>query len=137
MVIQRIQTLYLLLSAVFMTVFLFVPYGYIAGDEGVMTALDGLSGPATVIPAAVAILLSLLAIFLFKAPSSQKLFVILSALVSLAVAALAVYVVVSGSDAASWGFGGAFPVLAIVCDVAALRGIRHDERLLRSYDRLR
>ena len=89
MVIQRVQTLYLFLSAVFMAAFFFVPFGYIAVDdplqaEGVLAPLTGLTSVATIIPTSVAIFFSLLAIFLFKALPTQKLFVVLSGLVSLA-----------------------------------------------------
>ncbi|MCM1029311.1 MAG: DUF4293 domain-containing protein [Pseudoflavonifractor sp.] len=150
MVIQRVQTLYLLLSAIMMALFFFIPFGYIKVVDGATAAqalapLTGLSGLGFIIPTSVAIFFSLLAIFLYKAAPTQKLFVALSALVSLAEAVMVVYVLVSdyystdptATDTAVWGAGGVFLLCAIVLDISAYRGISRDQRLLRSYDRLR
>ena len=150
MVIQRVQTLYLFLSAVFMAAFFFVPFGYIAvddplQDEGVLAPLTGLTSVATIIPTSVAIFFSLLAIFLFKALPTQKLFVVLSGLVSLAEVVMVIYILVTrytvtdplAAETTVWGGGGLFLVGAIILNIAAYRGISHDQRLLRSYDRLR
>lgn len=150
MVIQRVQTLYLILSIIFMAAFFFLPFGYIkvvdgATAEQVLQPLTGLTGLGFIIPTSVAIFFALLAIFLFKALSTQKLFVLLSALVSLAEAIMVVYVLVSkyystdvmATDTPIWGGGGLLIIGAVILDVAAYRGISRDQRLLRSYSRLR
>ncbi|MBD5347422.1 MAG: DUF4293 domain-containing protein [Bacteroides sp.] len=150
MVIQRVQSLYLLLSVIFMTAFFFLPFGYIKSVDGVTAAqalkpLTGLSELGTIIPTAAAIFLSLLSIFLYKALPTQKLFVVLSALISLAELIMVVYILVSDyystdptvTDNAIWGGGGLLLVGAIILDIAAYRSIARDQRLLRSYDRLR
>ena len=99
MVIQRVQTLYLLLSIAFMTAFFFLPFGYIKEVDGATAAqalqpLTGLSGLGFIIPTSVCIFLTLMAIFLFKALPTQKLFVVLAALISLAEAVMVVYALV-------------------------------------------
>lgn len=150
MVIQRVQTLYLILTIAMMTLFFFIPFGYIKVVDGATAAqtlhsLTGLSGIGFIIPTAVAILFALLAIFLFKAAPTQKLFVVLSALVTLAEAIMVVYVLVSdyystdptATDTAIWGGGGLLLIGAVITDIAAWRAISRDQRLLRSYDRLR
>lgn len=150
MVIQRVQTLYLLLSIAFMTAFFFLPFGYIKVVDGATAAqalqpLTGLSGLGFIIPTSVAIFFSLLAIFLFKALPTQKLLVALSAVVSLAEVIMVIYVLVSryystdptATDTAIWGGGGLLLIGAIIVDIAAYRSISRDQRLLRSYDRLR
>ncbi len=150
MVIQRVQTLYLLLSIAFMTAFFFLPFGFIKEVDGATAAqalqpLTGLSGLGFIIPTSVAIFLSLLAIFLYKALPTQKLFVCLSALISLAEAIMVVYVLVSKynsiiptvTDTPVWGGGGLLLLAAFLLDIFAYSAISRDQRLLRSYDRLR
>lgn len=149
MVIQRVQTLYLLLSIAFMTAFFFLPFGYIKiVDPGQAPLLDPLTGTyslSTIIPTSVAIFFSLVAIFLFKALPTQKLFVIFSALISLAEVILVIYILAtpyvssdpSASDTAIWGGGGLLLIGALIVDIAAYRSISRDQKLLRSYDRLR
>ena len=150
MVIQRVQTLYLLLSIAFMTAFFFLPFGYIKEVDGATAAqalqpLTGLSGLGFIIPTSVCIFLTLMAIFLFKALPTQKLFVVLAALISLAEAVMVVYALVERyvstdptvHDSVVWGGGGLLLIAAIILDIAAYRSISRDQRLLRSYYRLR
>lgn len=150
MVIQRVQTLYLILSIAFMTVFFFLPFGYIqvfdaATEQVAAQPLTGLSTLGFIIPTAVAILFALIAIFCFKALPTQKLFVCLAAIVSLAEVVMVIYVLCTNylstdpaaTDRAIWGGGGIFLILAIIADIAAYRGIARDQRLLSSYNRLR
>lgn len=150
MVIQRVQTLYLLLSVVFMTAFFFLPFGYIK-EVDIDTAaqalkpLTGLSGLGFIIPTAVAILLGFVAIFAYKSFPTQKLLVVLSALVTLAEIIMVIYVLVTPytSTAADvtetpiWGGGGLLLLAAFFLDMVAYNSISRDQRLMRSYDRLR
>ena len=81
----------------------------------------------------------------FKALPTQKLFVVLAALISLAEAVMVVYALVERyvstdptvHDSVVWGGGGLLLIAAIILDIAAYRSISRDQRLLRSYDRLR
>ena len=76
---------------------------------------------------------------------TQKLFVILSMLITLAEAVMVVYVIVSGSvdtdpvvkSTTTWGGGGLMLIGALIVEIMAIRGISHDQNLLRSYNRLR
>lgn len=150
MVIQRVQTLYLVLSIALMTAFFFLPFGYMKVVDGATAAqalqpLTGLSGLGFIIPTSVAILFAFLAIFLFKALPTQKLFVALSAIVSLAEIVMVIYVLVSkyystdptATDTVVWGGGGLLLVGAVIVDIAAYRSITRDQHLLSSYNRLR
>lgn len=149
MVIQRIQTLYLLLAVLFMTIFMFVPFGYTTFAEGGDAAVDAwqpLDIVGMLVPSCAAIFLMLVAIFLFKSQSTQRLVVVFSLLLTLATIGVVIYFMVAGFVdlnpavtvvKTSWGWGVVFPVCAIVLQIAAICGINHDMKLLASYDRLR
>ena len=149
MVIQRIQTLYLLLAVLFMTIFLFVPFGYTTFAEAGDAAVDvwhPLDIVGLLVPTCAAIFLMIVAVFLFKSQSTQRLVVIFSLLLTIATIGVVIYFMVSGfvdSNPAvnvvktSWGWGVLLPVCAIVLQIAAICGINRDMKLLASYDRLR
>lgn len=149
MVIQRIQTLYLLLAVIVMTMFLFVPFGYTTFAEGGETVMDAwrpLDLVGMLVPSCASIFLMLVAIFLFKFQSTQRLVVVFAMLLSLAVIGVVIYFMVAGFVdlnpavsviSTSWGWGVALPACAVVLQIAAIRGISRDMRLLASYDRLR
>ena len=122
MVIQRIQSLLLLLSAVFSIVYLFVPYGY--APEGVTP----LCCPAMWIMTALAAVLTLGDIFLYKNTTLQRRLIV-------AVAVLSLLPVFGGSMAI--GAGDLLLLGALINLGFAFRCIRADERLLRSLDRIR
>ena len=75
----------------------------------------------------------------------QKLFTILSALSVVATIGVVIYAVVSPymdsnpdvTIATVWGGGGLFLVGALIADLAAYHYISKDQRLIRSYDRIR
>lgn len=149
MVIQRIQTLYLLLAVLFMTIFLFVPFGYTTFAEAGEAAVDAwqpLDIVGMLVPTFAAIFLMLVAIFLFKSQRTQHLVVVFSLLLTLATIGVVIYFMVAGfvdlnpavkAVNTQWGWGVVLPVLAIVMQIAAINGINHDMKLLASYDRLR
>lgn len=78
MVINRVQTLYLIAAIVLMVVFLFVPFGRetfsAAGMEVIdSVALTALSVVGVMVTALAAIALTVVAVFFFKKLSVQKL----------------------------------------------------------------
>ena len=148
--IQRIQTLFLLLAIAFTVAFFFVPFGYApVVDEvthtGILQPLKAADFVGLIVPSAVSVILMLVAIFLFKHYPMQKLFTILSALSVVATIGVVIYAVVSPymdsnpdvTIATVWGGGGLFLVGALIADLAAYHYISKDQRLIRSYDRIR
>lgn len=129
MVIQRIQTLLLLLALICNVVFLFTPFAY--GPEGVTP----LAFPAVWITLAAASLLTLVDIFLFKNTSLQKTVLLISC--AAVVAALVLCVIRIFSDDLTIGGGGLIMIASVCLYIGAYRSIRADEKLLRSLDRLR
>ena len=129
MVIQRLQSLLLLLSAVFSIVYLFIPFGY--APEGVTP----LCCPALWIVTVLAAALTLVDIFLFKNTALQRKLIIACVLLLVAVAVLSLLPVFRGEMAI--GAGDLLLVGALINLGFAYRCIRADERLLRSLDRLR
>lgn len=134
MQIQRIQTLWLLLGAVASGVSLFFPW-FRVGEESIKATE---SVPLLVL-ALMAVVIPLLAIFMYKSLGRQKLVAKLAALFSLITIGYAVALSTFGPD----GDAGVC-VLAPMCmavggifDYLAVKGIVHDEKLLRSADRLR
>lgn len=149
MVIQRIQSLFLLIAVVLMAVFYFTPFGFWeVSDANVTFPVNPLSATdqiAVLIPLTVAVVLAFVSIFLFRKMSVQKSMVILSIISVLAAVGVIVYLltdtyvdtVSSVSIKPVWGGGALLLVGALIMLVGAYRGILHDQKLLRSYDRLR
>lgn len=150
MVIQRLQTLYLILAIVMVSVFFYVPFGYttvadVTDGVSVLEPLRAGQFTGLVIPMALTLALMVVAIFMFKKMPMQKLMVLVSALLTVVSMGVVVYVMVSGfSDTnpqvtmtSVWGGGGLLLVGALIAQLAAYNGISSDQRLLRSYDRLR
>lgn len=148
MVIQRLQTLFLLLAIACTAVFLFIPFGYwnadILSNPGYVD-LKAVNFKTFLIPTCVSLLLMLIAIFCFKKMPMQKCLVALSAILVLIMAGVVIYEMTLGladyypgvSEKPIWGGGGLLLVGAFVALIAAYRCISRDQKLLRSYDRLR
>ncbi len=146
MVIQRIQSLFLLLSVILSVLFLFIPFGYIeistSQNSGVMGPLYGSSETALLTPALISAVLAFIAIFLFKKFPLQKLLVSLSAVAASAAIIVLVYFLCSGITGVAtaqlyWGGSGLLLIAALICQIMAYRAISSDQRLLRSYNSMR
>ncbi|MCC6399515.1 MAG: DUF4293 domain-containing protein [Flavobacteriales bacterium] len=156
--IQRKQTLFLALAAAVAALANLFPFAtYTVGDLQVVFRSTGLFlGDGTVLEEAspkvpFAAVLGLLAvlplvtIFFYKDRTRQVRFVRFTYLLSLGALAFAVItdrsiqVFMSGRGAVEVAYGAAFaaPVLVLVMAFLAERGIRKDEALIRSMDRLR
>ena len=148
--IQRIQTLYLLIATLLMAVATFTPVGrfFDGMQEFTLTAfaLKDAAG-VTVQPAlymgillAVAGLLPFIVIFLFK--NRQLQIRLCAAEVVLLIGSLAVmgiyyYLSARLFDVCSLKIGIAMPLIAIIFVALAIRSIFRDEVLVRSLDRIR
>lgn len=153
MVIQRWQSLLLLIAVIMMVLFSFCPLGQIQGaDASFNISASGIYAEGngtqlqqgTIYVAIVAwltALLSLIAIFLFKNTRLQRSVALLCILLTLAAYGsewiAATSFEVPESKGISWEAMAFTPVIAIVALICAIRCIRSDEKKLASYDRLR
>ena len=153
LVIQRWQSLLLLIATVMMVLFSFCSLGQIQGESvsvnitsfglyaegGSSTLLLGTVYVAIV--ALLSALLSLLGIFMFKNTRLQKRMCLLAIVLVLA-ACGSEWVAVDGAEIAgstgpSWSAVVCAPFIAIIALIAAFRFIKSDEKKLAGYDRLR
>ncbi|MGE5419080.1 MAG: DUF4293 domain-containing protein [Chloroflexota bacterium] len=147
--IQRIQTVYLLLTTVIAVLFLsgdiilfengrsLMLTGYAPGGEGTQ--------PEPILPLTVMLLinpfLSLILIFLYKKRKLQMKLTILLIFTILLTVAMIGYFAWNLSRASStdivFTYKMILPLLMLIFSVLAYAGIKKDEEIVRSYDRLR
>lgn len=148
--IQRKQTLFLAISVLlFLSTFAF-PFGTIGlnelhnykvmGADG--TAVDGISTYYFSIPLAIASIISAYAIFLYANRSIQMAVVRLTFIFYAASFALmSMYILdavkVLPNETFALGISFFLPFAAFFCNLIALRGIKKDEQLVKSLDRIR
>lgn len=140
MVIQRWQSVLLLLAVVLMCIFCSTPFAT-RTVEGTLEASDVFISEAPVLLVLnilVAVLL-FIAIFLFKNLRLQMRVTLISMVLIATSMAGSAFVVYGGGMATSliWVGGVLLLLAALICALAALRFMRRDRNLLRSYDRLR
>ena len=154
--IQRIQTLYLLLATAMMSLTLFLPLATIVygGNELVLKAfsVSGAEGFGGSLPLylgallAVTTLLLVVIIFMYKKRLAQIRLCVATIVLLLGSAAfIGLYSyrlcdLLSGMNydkVFTLGFASLMPVVAIIPVVLAIRGIARDEALVRSLDRIR
>lgn len=148
MVIQRIQTLFLIAAAVLVGAFAFLPaltlkslgnmyqIGAIFSGDSTSTSPDFLLLSFT----GLIFVLSVISIFKYKNLKQQMQLCAINIALTLAllvsVAALA-FALRTPSVAVEIGWCNALPLVAIVCYVLAYRGIKHDKKLLSDSNRIR
>jgi len=154
--IQRIQSLYLLLTTLLSLLFLNGPILSFINTEGKEIYLKaggiftsaGTGTPESIeklIPLLILIILipliSILAIFLFKQRKIQMkvtLALVILILIFTGAGAFYSFRVIQNYDAMLVpGYRMIIPVVLLVLSVMAYRGVKKDEELVRSYDRLR
>ena len=146
--IQRIQSVYLLISTILIGLLFLLPFAEIAKDGAIYlfnfkgVLLDGaVKTNGLVIPVLLVmiIVLNVLAIFSYSNRGKQVKLVwgVILMLVILLVAF--VYFTYLAYSEAKIGFklGAVLPLIAIVLDYLAIRAINKDEALIRSIDRIR
>lgn len=141
--IQRIQTLWLALAALTGAgIFYFDLYVLRPMDAITIIRLKVADDYLSLVLASLMVFLPLVAIFFFRNRKRQKLLIGLEILCSLLLTGLMIYRV-ADLVAAYPGMEGGYqiaallPLLVILFSWFAYRGIRHDEKLLRSVDRFR
>lgn len=158
MVIQRWQSVMLLIACVMMGIFSFISLGQIQTAEytfnittigicreGIATEAGEAAGVGTIYILVISLLaavLPLIGIICFKNTKLQKKVALISMLCAVLATLQSMYVAIdfaSGISGATtdWSVFIAAPVLAVLAEIAAYRMIRSDERKLRAADRLR
>lgn len=139
--IQRKQTLWLLLSAVCAALTLKFPFfngTVLTGTNGVegaeLTATDNIFLLVLAIATAV---VALITIFLFKNRKLQLKLSFVGLLLSVAFAALNFYYIQNFAPGGRLSLTSLFTFFAVIGFLLALQGIRSDEKLVRSLNRLR
>lgn len=149
--IQRIQTIWLLLACLILILLIFIPLaGTSNGQYQVMISgvYQNMANKSTKVQATLPLLvfniavalLAFINIFNFKNRSLQKRFAYINILFILGLGILAFYATKNmpgQADMTVFKAGLFMPVPAIVCCLLAVRGISADEKLIKSADRLR
>ena len=153
--IQRIQTVYLLIAEILIGALFFVPFAEIAGKEGSIYRFDikGIylegvqkseiiySSLPLVLLWAVSLILILITIFLYKNRILQMRISTINIFILLGLGGLIFYYVWSGAKLLMGVYSLTiylvFPVIAAILIYLAIRAISKDEELVRSIDRIR
>ena len=153
--IQRIQTVYFLISEILLGLLFFVPFAEIAGKGNTIYRfdMDGLhltgvpkpefiiSGQPLVFLSTLVLLFVISAIFRYKNRKAQIWITIANIFFLLVLWGLMFYDVLSGAKTVSgiysFRFYFTFPLIAIVFNYMAIRAIKKDDLLVRSIDRIR
>lgn len=134
--IQRQQSLWLLLSAI--TAFLSYRFPFYAGQlkDGKYEEMDGASNFFLLILTGVSLLLSLITIFLYKERKKQLKFAIGGAVLALII--VIIYIAGIGNyQQGNLSITCLFALAILAGYIMAARGIWKDEKLVKSLDKLR
>ena len=146
--IQRIQSVYLLVSALLIGILFLLPFAEIA-KEGVIyifnfrgILLDGaIKQSGMAISALIVIIMALhgFAISSFKNRKRQKMIIVFTILMMLGLFAMFIFFTYFSFSGAQISFeiSVVLPLVAIIIDYLAIRSINKDEALIRSIDRIR
>jgi hypothetical protein len=140
--IQRIQTLWLLISTICGAIMYYFPIYeglFLNGDKEIINVRHNIFLLAGV---TIVTLTSLGAIFLYKKRTQQKLVILVNCLVAAGVFVAQYFLIedrkkVIGIVLGDWEITAMMPLLIIICHLFAFAGIRKDEKLLSSADRMR
>lgn len=141
MVIQRKQSLFLLIAAILMGIYAFMPLLINARGAVILGGLsyEGMGGIIFILNCLVA-LLSFIAIFKFKSMGFQKKLCIVNILLiiaSLATLCSMAYLQKDCDLVGSLTYYNVLPILSIIFLLLAHKGINHDQKLLSGSSRIR
>ncbi len=135
--IQRIQTIYLLLAALVSAGLIFIFPLFVNPEGETVWAIENILYLSLFVSSAI---LSLLTIFLFKKRQLQFVLGRLNIILNFILLGVLVYqsqIISGGAAASEKGIGMLIPVISIVFIALANRAIKRDEDLVKSVDRLR
>lgn len=142
MVLQRWQTVFLFLGAVCMVLFTFLPFASLKNEIQIMD-LYPKDFPVYLVLNLLIAALMLIAIFKYRNLKQQKKVTLLSILLICCSAVTGGFLLFGpsapqGEVSLLWRKGDiALLLAALICGLAAYRGISKDQRTLSSYDRIR
>lgn len=140
MVIQRWQSVLLLVAAVLVGIFCFTPLAQEAAVEQSMPVSHSIAeAPVLLIVNLLIAVLLIIAIFMFKNLRQQRKVTLVTIVLIAASIVSSIFVVYNSWPGASfYWFGGVLLLcVALILAVGAYRLMGKDQKLLRSYDRLR
>ncbi len=146
--IQRIQTIYLLVSVIFLGLLFALPLANIYADDQMYEyTLWGIfkeesrvfNGVSLAICLGLIVLLHLFVMFSYKRRIRQIRILVFTMVLMLGFTGVLVYFGLASFEGETAGFKlqVAFPVVAVVTDFLAVRAIGKDETLIRSLNRIR
>lgn len=144
MQIQRIQTVYIFLALVAMAIFMVVPYGTVYDttvDPQLSEKLYTFYEYGLIIPVAVSAILLVIDIFLYRNMSLQS--TVLTIALLLTMCSIGVVCFALFKQARAEGLDAEYSVwdillpIAVLFEIFAISAIKHDIKLLNSYNRLR
>ncbi|HEX2393704.1 MAG TPA: DUF4293 domain-containing protein [Bacteroidales bacterium] len=155
--IQRVQSIYLLIVTILMSFLTIMPYAYMelpgnqtlsfkASAINLISQTDVVSVYKSTIPVILMVIIagifSFCIIFFYNHRIIQIRLTLLNLLLLLILTAIMIYFCIdtrSDFDGRRLSFKIAmtFPVISLVFSILAIRGIRHDEMLVNSYNRIR
>ena len=140
--IQRIQTVWLLLVIISASVAFVLPFGteFVSAMDTTAVAgepMTALTNSIVLFIIADIILSAFIAIFTFKNRKTQKVFCILIILMSIVCAEFMDYTTLFEGENRSLGLGIIAPALSFVFSILAFSGIQKDDKLVKNLDRLR
>lgn len=137
MVIQRWQSVFLLVGALAMGVFTFKDIACIDAGDGNVTFWNSCDCMPLFVLNLLVVIMAIVNIFLYNNLAVQKNVTSVTAFLTILSLVLAVWALVSSATVLSWYATIAMPVVAFIFFVWARRRMSADERLLKSYDRIR
>ena len=138
--IQRLQTVYMLLAVIIISLLFILPFSNASRTnsgpfvDGDLDVYDNISLLSSVIAIALS---GLINIFLYKNRRMQMLITIVLTFLSIETVTLALVFTFTAAVSASVSVGIFIPLVSIVLFMLAYRGIKKDDELVKSSNRLR
>lgn len=138
--IQRLQTVYMLLAVVIISLMFFLPISnaprtqtgpFVDGDLDLYDNISLLSSVLVVMISGIA------NIFLYKNRKTQMLISVISSLLSIETFSLALIYTFTAAASACLSIGFIFPLISFIFFLLSYRGIKKDDDLVKSSNRLR
>lgn len=137
--IQRIQSVYLLLVIIACVAYIFVPVGQVKTPENVIEIWLIKNDIPIMIGAIVVAVFAFAAIFLFNNRITQMKVVLINIVFSVVLIGLFLFGLFKymGIQNYTFGVGAILPIFILLFNILAYSSIKADENLVRSMDRLR
>jgi len=137
--IQRIQSVYLLLVTMACIAYIFVPFGQVRAETGLLETLAIKQVTPIMIEDIVVAVVAFASIFLFNNRKLQMKIVLINILLSVVLIGLFIFGLTQHIGIQNYVFkiGAILPVFVLLFNALAYFSIKSDEKLVRSMDRLR